>query len=201
QFVLLRLPGLLCGTATCGVVWWLARRLFDARVALVAGLLAALYRTAVYFDAELLETGVATFLHVGALALVVRAGEATATRRSALLAGLALGVGAVARPTLLAFAPFALVALGRRHIAPLLVGIGLGLAPTALHNAIRGHDLVLVSSNLGLNFYMGNNPEADGRSARATDLPPNPVAAERAADTLARAASGGVLRPSQVSDF
>ncbi len=201
QFWLLRLPGAIAGALTCGVTWWIARRWFGSRVALVAGLLYALHRTAVYFDGELLETSLATLLHVGSLALVLRAGSPGATRRSAVVAGLGLGIACLARPTLLVFAIAALVWLGKRGALPLLMGIALGLAPATLHNAVRGDDFVLVSSNLGLNYYLGNNPRADGRSAAAAELPANPSAAERAARTLAETARGRTLRPSEISAY
>ena len=201
QFLLLRLLGAVAGTATCGLVWWIARRWFGPRIALVAGLLYALHRTAVYFEGELLELGVATLLHVGSLALLLRAGSPGAGRRSAVVAGLGLGIASLARPTLLVFAIAALVWLGRRRALPLLAGIALGVAPVTLHNAVRGHDFVLVASNFGLNYYLGNNPRADGRSAAADDLPANPGAAERAARTLAETARGRPLRPSEVSAY
>jgi 4-amino-4-deoxy-L-arabinose transferase-like glycosyltransferase len=200
DFMLLRLPGIVAGAVTCGLVWWIARRLFDARVALVAGLLVALHRTAVYFDTELLEIGVAACLHTAALALVLRA-DAAPRRRLLALAGLALGLGTIARPTLLVFDAVVLFGMGRRRLLPVLAGLAIGILPATLHNAWHGHDFVLVSSNLGVNFHLGNNPRADGRIAASDALPANPAAAERSARTLAEAAAGRPLRPSQVSSY
>jgi 4-amino-4-deoxy-L-arabinose transferase-like glycosyltransferase len=199
SFWALRLVSVLCGAATCGLVWWLARRWFGAGAALTAGLLYALHRGAVYFEGELVEIAVATMLQVGGLALTVRA--AGGGRRAAVVAGAALGLGAVARPTSFLFAAAALAWLGRRRLAAAAAGLALAVLPVTLHNAVRGGDFVVVSSNLGLNFYLGNNPRADGRSALAPELPPNPGAAERAARSVAEGAAGGALRPSQVSAF
>jgi len=201
NFFALRLLGATAGAATCGVTWWIAKRLFGPRVALAAGLLIALHRTALFFDGELLETSVATLLHMLGLALVLRAGEPKSSGGRAALAGAVLGLGALARPVILLFTLVGGAWLGRRRLAPLAAGFALALAPATLHNAVRGHDAVLVSANWGLNFYLGNNPRADGRSAIADALPANPAAAERLSRTIAEATQGHSLRPSQVSNF
>jgi len=200
SFFLLRFPGLLMGTATCGIAWILAHRIFGARVALVAGLMLALHRTAVYFDGELLEIGLATAVQTAALALTLHA-AARSGRRAPLVAGLALGLGIVARPTFALFAIAALVWLGRGRRLATALGVVLALLPVTLHNAVRGPDFVLVSSNGGLNFYLGNNPEANGRNASAPELPANPAVAARTARMLAERDAGHALRPSQVSDY
>jgi hypothetical protein len=204
SWFVLRLPGILAGTVTCGVVWWIGRRLFGPTAGLLAGLLYALHRTAVYFEGELLEIGVVTALHTAALALVLRArpsADAPPGWRRAAAAGIALGLGTVARPTLLVFDAVALAWLGRRSALPVLAGVVLVLAPVTLHNAARGGGLVLVSSNLGVNFHLGNNPRATGRIAASDLLPANPAAAEQAARALAEQAAGGPLRASQVSRY
>jgi len=58
--------------------------------------------------------------------------------------------------------------------------IAIGISDTLFHmnlnivgagiNAIVGGDRVLVASQAGLNFFLGNNPEANGWSATATSL-------------------------------
>jgi 4-amino-4-deoxy-L-arabinose transferase-like glycosyltransferase len=200
DYLWLRVPFLVLGACTAVLTWLLARRLFDARIALVAGLLYAMHRSAVYFETELLEIGLVTFSHTAALLLLLRAG-ATSSRTGSLVSGTALGVGCVARPTLLLFAIVALVWLGRRRALTALVGVCLGLAPATLHNAWHGRDFVLVSSNLGLNFYIGNNERANGRIASTPELPAEPARARRIARSLAEQAGGQPLRPSQVSRF
>jgi len=200
SFFLLRFPGLLIGTATCGLAWFLAHRIFGARVALVAGLMLALHRTAVYFDGELLEIGLVTAVQTAALALTLHAATRP-DRRASLVAGIALGLGIVARPTFALFTIAAIVWLGRGRRLATALGVVLALLPVTLHNAVRGPDFVLVSSNGGLNFYLGNNPQANGRNAMAPELPANPAAAARGARTLAEGAAGHALRPSQVSNY
>ena len=56
--------------------------------------------------------------------------------------------------------PAPLQGLGRRVLG-FCVGVGLVILPVTLRNYWVGHDFVLISSNAGINFYVGNNPEYD----------------------------------------
>ncbi len=199
EFFWLRLPFALLGALTAVLTWWLGRRLFDARVAFLAGCMQALQPTAVFFEGELLEVGLATCIQLGALLAVLQAGCAPRPRHR-FAAGLALGLGCVAKPSFSAWALLALLWLGRRGAPLAATGLLLALAPVTLHNARHG-DFVPVASNFGLNFYLGNNPWANGRMAPAPELPAEPARARRTATSLAVAAAGHELRPSQVSRY
>jgi len=200
NYLLLRLPGVLLGTLTAVLVWWLARAVFDGRVALVAGLLYALHAQAVYFEAELLEMGLVTCLQTAALLLVLRSAQDT-SKLPAWIAGAALGLGCIARPTFLPVALVSLLWLGRRRWKPVLLGLCMLIAPVTLHNAWRGGDFVLISSNLGVNFYIGNNPMANGRIHPTPELPAEPAAMERQSFVLAQQSEHRLMRPSEVSRY
>jgi tetratricopeptide (TPR) repeat protein len=154
----------------------------------------------VYFDGELLEIALVTCVQTAALVAVVRAGS-SGSRLEAAVAGIALGLGCVARPVLLLFAPCALVWLGRRRALPAVVGLIAAIAPVTAHNAVHGRDFVPIASNLGLNLYIGNNPWADGRVSTTPELPAEPARARVRAQEVAEAARGRALRPSEVSSY
>lgn len=199
----LRLPFALTGAVTALLAWMLARRLFGPVVALVAGLLYALHSSAVYLEGELLEMGVVTCAQTGALLVLLRV-QAAPRRRGLVLAGVALGLGIVARPTFLLFGLLALLVLtvtARRRVGWALVGLVLCVAPVTLHNLVRGGDFVLVSSNVGLNFYIGNNPNANGRIVSTPELPAEPARARREARRIAEVDAQTALTPSEVSRF
>jgi tetratricopeptide (TPR) repeat protein len=196
----LRMPLVLLGAGTAVLAWLIARRLFTAEVALLAGLLYALHSSAVYFEAELLEMGLVTFVQVAAFWLVVRT-ERSHARPLALLCGGSLGLGIVARPTFLLFSLLALLILGRRRFSWIALGMIAAVAPVTLHNATRGGDLVFVSSNLGLNFYIGNNPNANGRIVSTPELPAEPAGARREARRIAEVQAGHALQASDVSRY
>jgi hypothetical protein len=139
---------------------WIGARQFGSRVGLAAGLIVAFYGILVYFDGELLGTSLTIWCQLVAVALAVRALE---ERRPAPLwfgAGLAAGAAAlVTAPTLLFVAAFA--AFARRHAHLVLLGAAIAIAPITIRNAVRGGEVVLISTNAGINLYLGNNPRYD----------------------------------------
>lgn len=203
------------GSLTCVLLYLAGRRVWSEAAGLFAGLLGALYVMFLYFDAELLINVLENFLFVALLLLLLVARDAgRREERRALpwwaLAGLAGGLGAVARPTILAFLPavgvwLALGGGGWRLIArrALVFAAGLSLAvlPVTVHNLAVGGDFVLVASQGGLNFYLGNNPGADGWSATAPEFPRDWWGGYHAAIEAAEKARGRTLRPSEVSDY
>jgi tetratricopeptide (TPR) repeat protein len=124
------------------------------------------------------------------------------------MAGLFLGLSAVARPTILLMLPVLVLWLLRpardassvgsadlpsparlrsaaillparlRAAAILLTATALPIAPASLHNLWIGHEPVLISSNGGINFYLGNNPDYDGAVGIRPGLPWNTLIQE-----------------------
>ena len=137
-----------------------------------AGLAATFYGPLIYFGGELLPTIPAIVLNL--LLLLHLSRQPSPARWPYLVSGLLLGICALAVANILLFLPFLLFYLWstskRAHIALsrilqqgvlLLLGCGLLIAPVALRNYLVGGDLVLISHNAGINFYIGNNPDYD----------------------------------------
>jgi len=91
--------------------------------------------------------------------------------------------------------------LGKRRWKPVLLGTLILIAPVTLHNAWHGRDFVLISSNMGVNFYIGNNPMANGRINATPELHVKPATLERQSTRLAQQAMQRRMRPSEVSRF
>ncbi|MFH1681514.1 MAG: glycosyltransferase family 39 protein, partial [Candidatus Eisenbacteria bacterium] len=162
-----RLAQLLLGCLTVLLLGVLGRRIHDSTTGLLAALLGALAWIVVYFEGELLIESVLPLLTVLVLLALLRA-DRKGTGRSALLAGAVIGLFAAARPNILLFLPAAAVWLGVRGVRRgflVLLGALLVLAPIALRNRAATGEWVLVSTQGGLNFYIGNHREADGRHA------------------------------------
>jgi len=155
------------GSLDCLLIYGIATRLFDRRVGLLAGFIAAFYKSFLFYDGLLLKT----FLEVLLLDLSLWLLLLTRAKRRlglALLAGLALGLGALGRDNYLALAPFLagwlFLALAASPIklrlglaALFLLGFSSLVALTAYRNYRVGHDLVLITSQGGQNFYIGNH--------------------------------------------
>jgi len=155
---------------TVAMVGLIGRRLFGE----IAGLLAAalLIATAVlaaYTQFTLSEVLSAATL-TGAVLLAIIACDRKSWRVAA-AAGFVLGISALVRPQVLALplllAPWAFFAWGKgrtgvRAGAALLAGFVLALAPWTIRNAFELHAFVPGSSYTWANFWLANNPGADG---------------------------------------
>lgn len=216
DFLLIRGGQLLLGAVTPWLVWRLARRLFPERtwMAPAAAFLTAIDGVLLYFEADLLLEALLAPLGAAFLLLVLRAGETGAARRW-LAAGLVLGLLSITRPNVLLFAPvlfvvalgwrgarFSLRAFRWRAALALTAGTCALVLPVTAANWRWGGDPVLVASQGGLNFFLGNNAEADGWSATAPSLfRVDWWGGYEDAIRLAEEAEGRPLRPSEVSDY
>ncbi len=171
-----KLLQILLSVASCWLIFRIADRVFDRAVALVALGICAVYGMSLYFANELLVVTVIVFLDLLGLDLLLRA---VAEHRKILwtAAGLVFGLSAIARPTILPFVAVVgiwIVISGWRagrlrtalHEVVLFgVSVVLPIAPVTLHNYLADGDLVLIASNGGVNFFIGNNPQSDGITA------------------------------------
>lgn len=156
-----RLVQAIVSTASCALAYLIARRLLSSRVALAAAVLCAVHGVLVFESYELLPATWMLAADLVALWLLLRAGE-DRTPRAALLAGAGLGLAAIFGPTVLPFAAFAAAWLRRPVLmGALAAGLALPIAPVTWANWQNGHELVLVSTNGGINFYLGNNERYD----------------------------------------
>lgn len=144
--------------AACLLLFALARRWFSARVALACAALLAIHGVVIFESTELLPATFILFFDLLALYLL----DETRGAWRALAAGLALGISALFSPVILPFAVVAALRLRRaRLIGALVAGVLLPIAPVTARNFAHGHEWVLVSTNGGLNLYLGNNEHYD----------------------------------------
>ena len=118
-------------------------------------------------------------------------------------AGAAAALFALNRPNALIWlAASALLLLVQRRLrqaAAFAAGCALLLAPVVLRNYAVAHELVLVSTHGGLNFYIGNNAEADGTYHAVPGIRPTITGQSVDAARVAAAAAGRPLRAGEVS--
>lgn len=199
------------GSISCLLVLRIGQRLLGRGAGVVAGILAAFLASSVYYEAELLLVVLETLLFLLALERLLASGESDDPRRL-FVPGLMLGLAAICRPNALVFlAPAGLYLLARRRslgrtrwilaLAFYLGGVATPIVPVTLRNYLVGQDFVPIASQGGLNFYLGNNPAADGMAALAPEFRPTWYGGIRDAQRLAEEATGRPLKPSEVSDF
>jgi tetratricopeptide (TPR) repeat protein len=199
--------------ATGYVLYRLAAVLIGRRGGLVTLFLFAVYGMFHYFANELLLESWLLFPLTLALYLFYRAresGRATAYAAS----GLVFGLASITRPNVLlvaaAFCPVLFLELARAQGArtalhrTTIFGLAvlMPILPVTAANYFGGGDRVLIASQGGVNFYIGNNPESDGASAV---VPGTRLTWQGGYDDqmrLAREALGNPrAKPSAVSDY
>ena len=198
----------LIGSFSVILIYFLARRLFNRRIATLSAILTSIYGVMVYYEDELLLDFLLVFFGVLLILLLHRA-EDNPGKSKFFLAGLVTSLFAITRPNILIFIPFVLfwillllkVNLKRKIVFSLffLVGLFVLILPITARNYLVGKDFVLISSQGGINFYIGNNPQADGTSAI---LPPYGDDWEyQDAAYEVQGSIGKIPRPSEVSDY
>jgi 4-amino-4-deoxy-L-arabinose transferase-like glycosyltransferase len=158
-FLAPRLVQAVLGALTAALTCTLGARVFGRAVGLGAGLVVAFYGLLVYYDAELLAPSLAICLQTATLWSAARAPDERGGR-GWLLTGLLGGLTAVVNAPALVLLPILGIA-ARRRIGWVLLGAILAIAPVTARNWIQGRELVLISSNGGINLYLGNNPRYD----------------------------------------
>jgi tetratricopeptide (TPR) repeat protein len=195
--------------AGCWALYRAGREMAGDRVGIAAAALAAVYGPFLFYDVQILKESLA----VAAAAFLLWALATARERRGAgrwLGAGALLGVLALLRENALLVAPFLLPLAwsrrqGRRRSlaagGALLAGMALVLAPVALRNGLVGGDFLPTTFQGGVNFYIGNNPAADGTYRPIVPGKQIPALERREPVRLAEQATGRRLTPSEVSRF
>jgi tetratricopeptide (TPR) repeat protein len=159
----------------------LGRRIGGGAVGVLAAAWLALHWAFIYYEGELQEAALVVLLGL-LLALLAMQWHARPTWWRVVLAGAVAGMLALVRPNALALVPvlalWALWQLARqsRHraglaAAGLLIGAaGACVAPVTLRNWRVASEFVPIAGNGAINFYIGNNPRADGYTARIPEL-------------------------------
>jgi len=211
-----RLIQMVISSATVSITYLLGRRFFSERVARLGSVFLAIYGTIILYDAMFLIPVIFIFLNMLGLYLLARNRDNPGLI-AYLIIGCVFGLSAIARPNILFVVPFLALWIFfhfRRRIETrsnvilvllFLIGVGLPIAPVTVRNYIVADDIVLISSQGGINLYLGNNPSAEGMTMMMPEIDLDasipwtkfiPVTTEYAEKEV-----GHPLKPSQVSAF
>lgn len=160
------------GSASCVLLAIAGNLFFGHRVGLLAGLLLAIYSTAVFSDIQIQKSVLDLFL-IGLLLVAMAKALGDPSFLGWFLSGAALGGLMLSRENAVVFLPvlaICLIVAGRglprkallTQGLGLLLGLALLLAPVALRNVIRGGEFYLTTAQFGYNLYIGNNPRSEG---------------------------------------
>lgn len=172
-----KLIQMLIGAVNCFLIFALAQRVFDRRVAWIAYGIAVFYGPFIFFSSELLAPVLLNLLILSSLLLLVSY-ERSPHRLKIVTAGLLLGLAQIGHGLVIAFLPAIvlwLIALLRgeadvkRRVMTTTAYLMIGFLPliviTTVRNYAADRELVMVSANFGANFYLGNHPNYDSTTA------------------------------------
>lgn len=206
---LVRVVNILLGAATAVVIYGTARRVFNKPAAVAAGLTWALFLPALFFESLVLPAALVCFLvSIGIYASVVGLGENGKAWYFA-VAGAAFGLAVLDRTNLLLAVAAGAILLAFvaaqsrwRRVVAFVSPVILLIALTTIRNAVVAHDLVPISSQGGVNFYIGNGAGAAGVYRTPFDISGRPETLNvTAATEIAEAATGREMKPSAVSNY
>jgi tetratricopeptide (TPR) repeat protein len=208
---LIRLIQIALGAISCALIFQTGRNLFSRQAGIAAGLILACYAPGVFFDG-LIEKSILDFLLLSALLWLLSQLGATAPWSRWLALGAVLGLLGLSRENALILAAVILLWIGLYFSeSPILnrlqwmglffAGLLLVLVPVGLRNLTVGGEFKLTTSQFGANFFIGNNPSADGTYVSVENVIGEPQLEGKDAKRLAERALGRSLTPGEVSDY
>jgi tetratricopeptide (TPR) repeat protein len=211
---LVRIAQAVIGSTSCVLLAYAARRVYNDAAGVAAGVLLALWAPAIFFDSLLQKSVLDVFFVSLTVWLVVRVGTAGGQLRGHrsdrawpwLGLGLTVGALSLTRENALVFVAillaWALMGPGRLRRAGMFVaGFAIVVAPVAARNSRLGGGFYVTTSQFGPNFYIGNNPRADGTYASLRYGRGAPEYERQDATELAERALGRRLSPAEVSGY
>jgi 4-amino-4-deoxy-L-arabinose transferase-like glycosyltransferase len=181
HLMLIRLLQAVIGSFTPVLTYLIGMKFFDRKIAIIAGFVAACYPTLWYYDVSLLITSIMVLL-VTCVVLGLKVAEDDPRLKRFVVAGLLIGLTALARPNILIILPLLLVWIvilwkGDKPLkkpfalyTALVLAVILIIAPITIRNAATGEGFVPISWQGGFNFFLGNNSQANGWSATAPGI-------------------------------
>ena len=176
NYIIPRVIQHLVGSFACVLVYLLGKKLFNRKVAVTSAIIAAFYGMFWYYEDELLLDSFLVFFDLLLILYLLKAKDRPGLS-GWFVAGIILGFSAITRPNILFFVPFVWIWIFLifrkiktfKEVAACCITFLLGgiliITPVALRNLLVGKDLVLIASQGGINFYIGNNKNSDGASA------------------------------------
>ncbi len=212
SFYWTRLIQLVLGSFLALLVYFIALKLFDRRIAIWSGFITALYPTVIYFEATLLIESIMPLLTALLVWQLYRC-QQTLLVRDFIIAGVLLGLAGLARPNILVLGPFLFVwmvliikpklgwvkALARYGL--IAAASFIVILPVTIRNYTTGNDSVFIAWQGGFNFFLGNNRSASGWSATVPGIDMSWEGSYNQAIALAEKVEDRDLKPSEVSDF
>src|SRR5688572_20376287 len=224
DLLVVRIVQAVIGSASCVLLGMAGARFFSQRVGLIAGLALALWAPAIFFDGLLQKSVLDMFLVCLAMYLIARLvyppeGGHHHTHSKQVVSGfsridwialgLTMGALALTRENALIFILVIVIWSAQRplkrslseRLVPFVIGLAVVLTPVVIRNYAIDGGLYVTTSQFGPNFYIGNNPQADGTYASIRFGRGAPEFERTDATEVAEGSVGRSLTASAVSSY
>jgi 4-amino-4-deoxy-L-arabinose transferase-like glycosyltransferase len=168
-------------SVTIVFIYLSGRELYNKQVGYISSIIAAVYSLFIFYSGLILSETIQTFL-ISVLIFLLARISAGNNKKDWLYIGITIGLAAVIRANVLLFL-FVLVCWfifklfnekNKDHIKKsllyLVIGAIIPILPVTINNYIAKKDFVLLTSNGGINFYLGSNPNSQGVFVAPTDF-------------------------------
>ncbi len=169
-----KLLQVVASTFTILIVYRTAEKLFNKEVAIVSAFISAFYVVFVFYSAAILSETFQVFFYVLFIYELLRERKIE-DKYSWLKLGIYFGILVLFRANILLFVPVFIIYLYRKYrypntkfvkiFIPLGIfagGVLLPMLPLTVHNYFASGEFIPVTSNGGINFYIGNNERSPG---------------------------------------
>jgi tetratricopeptide (TPR) repeat protein len=208
---IIRLVQIALGSLSCALIFLVGRKLISRQAGIAAGLILACYAPAIFFDA-LLEKSALDLIFLSLLLLLVSRSTEQRSWTQWFAMGVVVALLGLSRENALALAGLlplwiAVHFAGEPVRARLrwgglfFAGVLLVLVPVGIRNLTAGGEFKLTTAQFGPNFFIGNNPAADGTYGSIRKIIGEPQLEGNDAKRLAERALGRTLSWGEVSDY
>jgi 4-amino-4-deoxy-L-arabinose transferase-like glycosyltransferase len=170
SYLAVRVAQAFLGTLTCMLVYLLGKAVFGNSAGLLAAAFTALYPPLIFYTGVLLTETLSTFLLAATVWLLLTSTNRAPRQRtvSLVIAGFSLGFAALTRSVLLVTVPIALLWMwivgggwpgwqqALRSALAFCLPIALVIAPVTIRNYQIHQQFILISTNGGVNFFLGH---------------------------------------------
>lgn len=200
---------ILLGVFGCWALYRAGLAAGDRTLGLAAAGLAAVYGVFLFYDVQILKTSPAAAASCFLLWMLMEARRSDRARYW-LWAGVISGILSLLRENMLLVFPFLfLLAWDRKkgwkpalaNCGYLTLGLVLVLIPVAARNGLVGGVFLPTTFQGGVNFYIGNNPQADGTYRPIVPGKQTPVYERKEPVRIAEQETGRSLNPAEASRF
>lgn len=184
-----RIVQIVLSSLTPMLIFLTTERLFGWRIGLLAGVIGAVFWTIVYYSLAIVDAALSSLLYVLLIYLLVALDNGRRWKWP--VCGAVMGLGALSRPSVLAFAPVLAVmvlvvtwrrvgagageVLGKRrpfvglpralhNVVTLTAGCLAVILPVTIRNYVVAGEWVLIGAYGGQNLWIANSPRSDGKN-------------------------------------